>query len=90
MLKATKKSVGNNFVSTFSIFPFILDADKKQQGFQPDEKSIRVIGFVAKEKMPKNKILSDGNMVFFPTEGNPVSSVCLLLRFAKKIPGGNS
>ena len=64
--------------------------DKKQQGFQPDEKSIRVIGFVAKEKMPKNKILSDGNMVFFPTEGNPVSRVCSFLRFAKKIPGGNS
>ena len=53
---------------------FLTDADKNQQGFKEDGKSIRVIGFVPKEKIPKNKILGDGNMVFFPTEGDVVST----------------
>ena len=33
-----------------------------------------MIGFVPKEKIPKNKILGEGNMVFFPTEGDVVST----------------
>jgi len=53
------------------------DADKNQQGFKEDGKSIRVIGFVPKEKIPKNKLLGDGNMVFFPTEGDANSMSAL-------------
>ena len=58
----------------FCNFFVLTDADKNQQGFKADERSIRVIGFVPKEKIPKNKILGDGNMVFFPTEGDVVST----------------
>ena len=50
---------------------FFLDADKNQQKIK-EEKSMKVIGFVSKEKIPKNKILGDGNMVFYATKDNPV------------------
>ena len=65
---------GPDVLYIFCYLFFLTDADKSQQGFKADERSIRVIGFVPKEKIPKNKILGDGNMVFFPTEGDVVST----------------
>ena len=51
---------------------FFLDADKSQQSLPGTYRSMKVIGFVSKEKIPKNKMLGDGNMVFYATKDNPV------------------